>query len=225
MPGVGKNLQDHIYPLGLNFIADVSLKAKGETWTYIQTDVHTMPNILKYLTVADGPIASIGGLEGFGFIRTRFANYTHLDWPDFQIHFLSGCISSGTFFCIWGSSIDSLFLAHFTDDGHTFKNRIGINDQQWNEVFFPFVRKECFTLLPVMLKPQSRGWIKLRSKNPYDKPLIDPRYYSHPEDLEKTADAMEISYQLGTSAAFKKKFNSKPSGRIVPGNLTVCTIR
>lgn len=101
LPGVGRNLQDHIYPLGLNFIADASLKAKGETWTYIQEEVHTMPNILKYITVANGPIASIGALEGFGFIRSRFANYSYLDWPDFQIHFLSGCVSSGKF-CDFG---------------------------------------------------------------------------------------------------------------------------
>ena len=68
-----------------------------------------------------------------------------------------------------------------------------------------------------MLKPKSRGWVKLRSKNPYDHPLIDPRYFSHPEDIEAMADAMKISFQLGNSAAFKKKFNSKPSGRLVPG--------
>jgi len=92
---VGHNLQDHIYPLGLNFIADASMKPKGVTWTYIQNHVHNMPNILQYLTFAKGPIASIGALEGLGFIRTRFANYTHRDWPDFQIHFLSGCLSSG----------------------------------------------------------------------------------------------------------------------------------
>lgn len=104
-----------------------------------------------------------------------------------------------------------------TDDGHTFKNRIGIDDKQWEQVFFPFVRKECFTLLPVMLKPKSRGWIKLKSKNPYDKPLIDPQYFSHPEDLEAMADAMKISFMLGTAPPFRKKFNSKPSGRVVPG--------
>lgn len=87
----------------------------------------------------------------------------------------------------------------------------------WKEVFFPFVRRECFTLLPVMLKPRSHGYIKLRSTNPYDYPLIDPKYLSHPEDLEAMADAMKISFQLGTSAPFRKKFGAKPSGRVVPG--------
>ena len=94
---VGHNLQDHIYPLGLNFIADASMKPKGVTWTYIQNQVHNLPNIMQYFSFAKGPIASIGALEGLGFIRTRFANYTHRDWPDFQIHFLSGCLSSGKF--------------------------------------------------------------------------------------------------------------------------------
>lgn len=68
------------------------------TWTYIQSRVHTLPNILKYVSFAKGPIASIGALEGLGFIRTSFANRTFPDWPDFQIHFLSGCISSGLLF-------------------------------------------------------------------------------------------------------------------------------
>lgn len=94
---VGLNLQDHIYPLGLNFIADDSAKKKGETLTYIQARVHTLPNILRYFASATGPIASIGALEGLGFIRSRYANNTWKDWPDFQIHFLPGCVSSGIY--------------------------------------------------------------------------------------------------------------------------------
>ncbi|XP_027204472.2 glucose dehydrogenase [FAD, quinone]-like [Dermatophagoides pteronyssinus] len=194
---VGHNLQDHIYPLGLNFIADDSLRPKGVTWTYIQSRVHTLPNILKYVSFAKGPIASIGALEGLGFIRTSFANRTFPDWPDFQIHFLSGCISS--------------------DDGYVFRRNIGITDFQWQKSFFPFVQKECFTLLPVMLKPKSVGYIKLRSANPYHHPIINPRYFTHPEDLEKMADAMEISFRIGNSAPFRQKYNSKPSEIVVPG--------
>lgn len=95
---VGYNLQDHIYPLGLNFIADESLRPKGVTWTYLQNSVHTLTNIARYLASGRGPIASIGALEGLGFIRTRYANNSFPDWPDFQIHFLSGCLSSGKHF-------------------------------------------------------------------------------------------------------------------------------
>lgn len=68
-----------------------------------------------------------------------------------------------------------------------------------------------------MLKPRSRGYIRLKSKNPYDHPIIDPRYLSHPDDLESMADAMKISFQLATSAPFTKKFGVRPSGRKIPG--------
>ena len=94
---VGHNLQDHIYPLGLNFIADEKRRPFKEHWTYLQHRVHTAPNLAKYLTLGRGPVSSVGALEGLGFIRSSFANQTYTDWPDFQIHFLSGCLSSGKF--------------------------------------------------------------------------------------------------------------------------------
>lgn len=37
--------------------------------------------------------------------------------------------------------------------------------------------------MPVLLRPRSRGEIRLRSSNPYDHPLIDPNYLSHPADV------------------------------------------
>ena len=37
-------------------------------------------------------------------------------------------------------------------------------------------------------RPHSRGQITLRSKDPFDKPLIDPKYYSDPRDAEIMID-------------------------------------
>ena len=31
-------------------------------------------------------------------------------------------------------------------------------------------------MYPVLLRPKSRGFIKLRTTSPYDPPIIDPRY-------------------------------------------------
>ncbi|GJF09010.1 putative GMC-type oxidoreductase [Mycolicibacterium cyprinidarum] len=40
---------------------------------------------------------------------------------------------------------------------------------------------------PILLKPQSRGMITLRTANPYDKPLIDPRYLSDDAGADRQA--------------------------------------
>ena len=194
---VGKNLQDHIYPLGLSFIAEADWKDKSEHWTYIQSQVHTFPNLVRYFTKGEGPIGSIGALEGLAFLRTSRANKTLPDLPDIEIHFLAGCLSS--------------------DDGHTFHKRIGIKKEIWRQTFQPFVREECFSFFPVLLKPKSRGWIKLASTDPYDAPLINPRYLSHPEDIEVLADGMKLSFKIAISPPFQRRFGVKPIGRPVPG--------
>jgi choline dehydrogenase len=41
----------------------------------------------------------------------------------------------------------------------------------------------CFSILPTLLYPKSRGDLRLSSADPADAPLIDPAYLSEPEDL------------------------------------------
>ena len=91
---VGRNLQDHIFPYGLNFVATAK-RPKGEFWTHIEARVHTLPNLISNIAMGRGPISSNGGLDAMGFVRTSYANRTLPDLPDYQINFLSGCLSSG----------------------------------------------------------------------------------------------------------------------------------
>ncbi len=53
----------------------------------------------------------------------------------------------------------------------------------WEEFLSPFYGRDAVTVLPVILHPKSRGSIRLRSANPFDHPSIDPKYFSHPDDL------------------------------------------
>jgi choline dehydrogenase-like flavoprotein len=39
------------------------------------------------------------------------------------------------------------------------------------------------TITTVLVKPKSRGYVKLRSANPADKPLVSPHLLQHPDDL------------------------------------------
>lgn len=149
------------------------------------------------MTIGRGPVSSNGGLDAMGFVRTSYANKSIPDLADYQINFLSGCLSS--------------------DDGMSFQHVVGLTEQMWRTVFKPFVRQQCFTILPVLLKPRSKGYIKLISTDPYQKPYIEPNYFANQDDLDSMAEALMISYKMGVSAPFTEKYGVKPSGIVIPG--------
>jgi choline dehydrogenase len=59
-----------------------------------------------------------------------------------------------------------------------------------------------YTLFGAILKPVSRGSIRLRSKDPTAAPLIDPGYLSEEADLDKLAHVVTASREIGHARAF-----------------------
>ncbi|UYV79105.1 hypothetical protein LAZ67_17001141 [Cordylochernes scorpioides] len=185
---VGLNLQDHIYPGGVHFLIDQPI-------SIIQPRVFNLVEITKYLSMGKGPLTTLGGVEGLGFINTKYANAS-ADYPDIEIHFLSGAPSA--------------------DGGQTFLRVQGLADEMWRQVYMPYLYRDSFSFYPVLLRPKSVGYLKLRSRNPYDHPIIDPKYLTHPEDILVLVDAMKFCIQLGQTPAFKK-FGARLFGTVFPG--------
>ena len=190
---VGLNLQDHIYPGGLHYIVDE--EHESEEQTYMQRKIQKPKNFFKYLINGKGPLASTGGLEGLGFIKTKYANQS-LDLPDFEIHLVCACLSS--------------------DDGRTFRHNMGITEEVWKRVYLPHVGKQCFSLFPVILRPKSVGFLTLRSANAYDPPIIQPNYLTHPHDIKTMVEAMKITMQVGQSPPMRA-LGAKLIDNVVPG--------
>lgn len=69
--------------------------------------------------------------------------------------------------------------------------------------------KPSFSIDPVLLRPKSRGYLKLRSRDPYQHPLIDPRYLSHPDDIKTIIAGMKMAIDIGLSVPFRAHFNSR----------------
>lgn len=184
---VGQNLQDHIYP-AVPFTVNRKV-------TLVQRRVVTLPNIISYLSLGRGPLTALGGVEGLGFIKTKYTNKTD-DWPDFQIHMLTGSLVS--------------------DDGQTFRRVQGVTEELYEQVYVPYQAFDTFSMYPVLLRPKSRGFVKLRSTNPNDPPIIDPKYLTHPDDIHAMVDAMKISIDVGLAPAYRQ-FDSRLFETIFPG--------
>ena len=69
--------------------------------------------------------------------------------------------------------------------------------------------------VPILAQPHSRGEVKLRSTNPYDPPIIDPKYLSNEADLKIYLRAIALCREIAETSAFAE-FNS---GEVAPGHL------
>ena len=58
------------------------------------------------------------------------------------------------------------------------------------------------SILPGVVRPRSRGSVKLASADPTVHPLVDPNYLGDPSDLEKLVTAVKISREIFATKAF-----------------------
>lgn len=49
------------------------------------------------------------------------------------------------------------------------------------------------TLHAVLMRPRALGWVRLRSANPDDLPLINPNYLGHPDDVAHLREGMRVA--------------------------------
>ncbi len=151
LPGVGRNLQDH-----LDFILAYRSKHRdlfgiglGASWTLLR-------QALLWRRTGTGLIATPFA-EGGAFVKSS----PELRRPDLQLH----------------------FVIAITDD-HARKLHAGYG----------------FSCHVCVLRPKSRGEVRLADANPASAPRIDPRFLSDPEDLalllqgvKKTRGIMEAA--------------------------------
>jgi choline dehydrogenase len=64
------------------------------------------------------------------------------------------------------------------------------------------VPRNGYTIAPGVIRPRSRGTLRLASADPVTAPSCDPNILAEPYDLEALVDALEICREIGASSAF-----------------------
>lgn len=60
-----------------------------------------------------------------------------------------------------------------------------------------------YTLHVTLMRPKSRGSLTLASRNPMDKPLIDPAFFKHPDDINTLVAGTQLGLDIMNSEALK----------------------
>lgn len=128
------------------------------------------------------------------FVNTKYAPESGL-WPDIQFHFAPSSVNS---------------------DAEQVRKVTGLRDSVYNTVYKPLKDSETWTILPLLLRPRSTGWIRLKSKDPNVYPDIIPNYFTHKEDILTLTEGIRIALNVSNSKAFQR-FNSRPHKIPFPG--------
>ena len=69
------------------------------------------------------------------------------------------------------------------------------------------------SILPGVVRPNSRGTVELSSADPFAKPRVDPNYLGDRSDVERLIQAVKISRDVFAAPAFKGLLK----GELMPG--------
>ncbi|XP_044735200.1 glucose dehydrogenase [FAD, quinone]-like [Chrysoperla carnea] len=183
---VGYNLQDHVSLSGLAFVVNETISIREER---VQNPI----DIFNYIRNGRGPYTVPGGAEAIAFIKTKYSStlgddLTYLDdYPDMELVLGNGALSG--------------------DTSGSLRRLIGVPDEFYQKVYHTIKNKDAFSIVPIILRPFSRGRVTLKSKNPFHWPIFDANYLSDERDVRVLVEGIKIAVQIGESSSFKK-YNS-----------------
>lgn len=172
LPGIGKNLQDHIAMGGHSFLFDNPFE-NGTDYCFNYKSTLSLASLIDFAVNKKGLLYSMMEAEAMAFVNTKYQDPAE-DYPDIQ-----------------------LFIAPTADnmDGGLFGKRAnGLTDETYAELYEDILYEPSFSVVPLVLRPRSRGYIKLRDSSPYSPPRIYPNYYSDPQDVKVMVSTFLLYY-------------------------------
>lgn len=173
---VGENMYDHMCYPGLIFLTNTTDSGISE-----KRDLNPK-TFLRWLKYGDSIISLPGAVEGLAFLKTNISEET-IKHPDLELIFLPGGITS--------------------DESQTVRKGMKISDEFFEKVYGDIVEKECWTVFPMLLAPKSKGYMKLKDKNPFHWPKFYYDYFSDRRDMLTLIEGIKYAIKLSETKAFQ----------------------
>lgn len=137
-------------------------------------------SLFSYLMHRDGIFSGTGVTDFLGFVNT--VNKTDI-YPDIQYHFIEQ-------------------PKRMIGSRDLFQN-LGFNDNFIAQFLEANEKAEVLEVAVTLLNPESRGTVKLRSRNPNDVPIIDAGYLNVKSDVDALIRGIKEFLQFGDTKSFE----------------------
>ncbi|CAG5119412.1 unnamed protein product [Candidula unifasciata] len=188
LSGIGP--KNHLKDLKIPVVADLPVGENLHDHTLVEVPIKykssgkSIPSALSklwdkinYKFFGSGPLSTCG--SEFNIFASTTNDNKRKDWPDLQIMLMGAGFSVGSNY-LETMNVDPKLVKSYAYRDHV---EVAIN---------------CF---PCVLRPTSRGKLQLRSRDPFDHPVIVPNYYETQEDVETMLKGIQICKNITGSAA------------------------
>lgn len=177
---VGRTLYDHILYPSLIFPINATNISTNEN-----RDA-TVKNILEWLRFGDNVVASPGGVEAIGYIKTALSNREN-PIPDIELISLGGSLLAD------GGPTGSKAIRRGMKITKTFEQTFGSIDGN-----------DVYSVFPVLLHPRSIGYLELKDANIFSHPRLYGNYLTHPFDVATLIASIRYVQALVATPPFQK---------------------
>lgn len=183
---VGENLQDHV-TTGLDLII------LNQTVGLSVKDLINPFKILDYFWYEgkESPLA-FAGSDAMGFVRLNKSS----EIPDLSFMLLP--------------------VGLVADFGFHLRKVVNMRDYIWKGHFKPLIGQTTISILPILLHPESKGTVRLKSSNFLDPPVINPNYLSDLDDVRKLVTGIRIIEKLVETSSLES-FGAEINPKSFPG--------
>ncbi len=170
---VGKNLQDHL-------MADVVFKTEKAGLSASPFAPFNPWNLLQAFLLGSGPLLT-NSANVNGMISTPVNEGSR---PDIMVHALAFDLNA--------------------DYGFFAKGILSVEEQSFQN-YLEKLGHDRYGLLAqaTLIRPRSRGILKLRSKDVSDLPILDFRFLDDPSDVKILVEGVKMIHQLSATEAFR----------------------
>lgn len=152
---VGENLMDHVA------LGSLNVAINGNSSLILNRILADPNKMAEFLVRYTGPFTVPGGAEALAFADLARPGVAD-GHPDLELLLVSGQYAS------YDSS----------------RRLYGFKPEVYNKMFKRGQTVEGFTVFPMVLRPRSRGRVRLTNVSPFLPPSIDPGYFAHEADLD-----------------------------------------
>ncbi|CAH0595395.1 unnamed protein product [Chrysodeixis includens] len=178
---VGKTLYDHITYPGLIFTVNVTGISMNENRD------GNIQNVLDWLQFGDNVVASPGGVEAIGYIKTPLSNPQD-QIPDIEL------ISIGASLVADGGPTGSKAV----------RRGMMISEDIFNKAYGTIDNTDSWSVFPMLLHPRSVGYLELKDSNPFSYPRMYGNYLTHPIDVATLIASIRYAQALIATPPFQR---------------------